>query len=63
MATQREPPADAPPTTGEDHVPRPPSREEAEQLSEAQALITDEWTGDRGEGGPEAEPGEGRRDA
>ena len=28
------------------YIPRPPSREDIEQISEAQGLITDEWVGD-----------------
>jgi hypothetical protein len=29
-------------------IPRPPSREEVEEISEAQAMITDDWTGEGG---------------
>jgi hypothetical protein len=28
------------------YIPRPPSKEDLDRLSEAQALITDEWTGE-----------------
>jgi hypothetical protein len=28
------------------YIPRPPSREDVERISEAQGLITDEWVGD-----------------
>ena len=29
-------------------IPRPPSREEVEEISEAQSMITDDWTGEGG---------------
>jgi hypothetical protein len=29
-------------------IPRPPSREELEEISEAQSMITDDWTGEGG---------------
>jgi hypothetical protein len=29
-------------------IPKPPSREDIERISEAQELITDDWTGDGG---------------
>jgi hypothetical protein len=29
-------------------IPRPPSREELEEISDAQAMITDDWTGEGG---------------
>ena len=37
----------------EPYVPKPPSREDLERISQEQALITDEWTGE----GPEKPPG------
>lgn len=30
----------------EGYIPKPPSAQELDKLSEAQALITDEWTGE-----------------
>ncbi|MDJ0389271.1 hypothetical protein QMO56_14205 [Roseomonas sp. E05] len=30
----------------EGYIPKPPSGREQDRISEAQALITDEWTGD-----------------
>lgn len=33
-------------TASESRVPRPPSRAEVNKISEAQGLITDEWTGE-----------------
>lgn len=39
-------------------IPRPPSREALDRLSEAQGMITDEWTGDAaGTGAPNPEDG------
>ncbi len=29
-------------------IPHPPSREEIEEISDAQSLITDDWTGEGG---------------
>jgi hypothetical protein len=34
------------------YIPKPPTREDLERISQEQALITDEWTGE----GPEARP-------
>ncbi|MCR0981599.1 hypothetical protein [Roseomonas populi] len=28
------------------HIPRPPSKEELDQMSEEQSMITDEWSGE-----------------
>lgn len=36
------------PKRGEDKVPRPPSRKEVEEISRAQEMITDDWTGEGG---------------
>lgn len=33
---------------GQAHVPKPPSRDEVEKISDAQKYITDDWTGDGG---------------
>ena len=33
---------------GQSRVPKPPSREEVERVSDAQRHITDDWTGDGG---------------
>ncbi|WP_207455455.1 hypothetical protein [Azospirillum sp. SYSU D00513] len=43
------------------HVPKPPTREEVEEISRAQAMITDDWTGDSGvsQGGSGAAGGRG----
>ena len=35
-------------------IPRPPSREELEEISEAQSMITDDWTGEGGK--PDTKP-------
>jgi hypothetical protein len=35
-----------PPVEREPHIPRPPTREELEQIGREQALITDEWSGE-----------------
>jgi hypothetical protein len=40
-------------------IPRPPSREELEEISDAQSLITDDWTGEGG--GPRDEGKAGKR--
>lgn len=37
-------------------VPKPPSREDIDRISEAQAMITDEWTGDGGRPSPPSSP-------
>ena len=34
------------PENGQAKVPKPPSREEIEKISDAQKYITDDWTGD-----------------
>jgi hypothetical protein len=36
------------------NVPKPPSREEVEKISDAQQYITDDWTGDGGKGAEKA---------
>lgn len=38
-------------------VPKPPSREDIERISEAQEMITDDWTGDGGQPAPSAPSG------
>ncbi|CAO3372346.1 hypothetical protein [Azospirillum argentinense] len=38
---------------GQSRVPKPPSRDEVEKISDAQRYITDDWTGD---GGKPADP-------
>ena len=45
MPENDNPAADTPKTP---RIPRPPSREEVEQISEAQSMITDDWTGEGG---------------
>jgi hypothetical protein len=35
------------PVEREPYIPRPPTREELEQIGREQALITDEWTGEQ----------------
>jgi hypothetical protein len=40
----------------EARIPRPPSARELDEVSEAQALITDEWTGEPPGKSPKAEP-------
>lgn len=42
----RRPGTDKPAPEAEPHIPRPPTREELKPISEEQALITDEWTGE-----------------
>lgn len=37
-------------------IPRPPSAKEVDRVSEAQGLITDEWTGEPGDGSPGNDP-------
>lgn len=37
-------------------VPKPPTREQLKQISEEQALITDEWTGEAPRGRKEIKP-------
>lgn len=37
---------DRPPESGQAKVPKPPSREGIETISDAQKHITDDWTGD-----------------
>ncbi|WP_043833703.1 hypothetical protein [Muricoccus aerilatus] len=34
------------------HIPRPPSREALDKISEEQGMITDEWSGEPGDGSP-----------
>ncbi|MEK0082910.1 hypothetical protein [Benzoatithermus flavus] len=43
---EQAPKPERPPVEREPYIPRPPSREELEQISREQALITDEWTGE-----------------
>lgn len=38
------------------YIPRPPRPEEVKRISEQQALITDEWTGDAGSKPPPDAP-------
>ena len=45
MPENDNPAADTPKTP---RIPRPPSREELEEISEAQSMITDDWTGEGG---------------
>lgn len=40
----RKPPQ--PPVEREPYIPRPPTKEELEQIGREQALITDEWAGE-----------------
>ena len=40
--------------SGQDRVPKPPTREEVEEISRAQEMLTDEWTGEGGK--PEDRP-------
>ena len=51
MADNDIPAADTPKTP---RIPRPPSREELEEISEAQSMITDDWTGEGGK--PDTNP-------
>ena len=43
--------------SGQDQVPKPPSRAEVEEISRSQDYLTDDWTGEGGK------PGEDRRPA
>jgi hypothetical protein len=51
MADNDIPATDTPKTP---RIPRPPSREELEEISEAQSMITDDWTGEGGK--PDTKP-------
>jgi hypothetical protein len=55
MADNDIPATDTPKTP---RIPRPPSREELEEISEAQSMITDDWTGEGGKpaGKPSGKP-------
>ena len=46
----------APPPPRQGYIPRPPSPEAVDKLSEAQGMITDEWTGDARPAGATDEP-------
>ena len=46
---------------GQAHVPKPPTREEVEEISRAQAMITDDWTGDSGVSNGASRGGSGDR--
>ncbi|NYZ11929.1 hypothetical protein HL658_05155 [Azospirillum sp. RWY-5-1] len=49
---------DKPETNRAPTVPKPPSREDIERISEAQGMITDDWTGDGGRpASPDSPPG------
>ncbi|MBD0272883.1 MAG: hypothetical protein ICV73_13260 [Acetobacteraceae bacterium] len=39
------------------YMPKPPSKEEVDQVSREQAMVTDEWTGDAPASGAEQPPG------
>ncbi|MBO1076659.1 hypothetical protein [Roseomonas marmotae] len=39
------------------YIPRPPSAKDLDVISEAQALVTDEWAGEPPKRSPRAEPG------
>ena len=58
-------PANGPATgdrrSGQVQVPKPPSREEVEEISRSQEYLTDDWTGDGGTKPPGDEQG-GRKD-
>lgn len=43
---------DQPETRRSPAVPKPPSREDIDRISEAQGMITDDWTGDGGKPEP-----------
>jgi hypothetical protein len=55
MSENDNPATDSPKTP---RIPRPPSREELEEISEAQSMITDDWTGEGGKpaGKPSGKP-------
>jgi hypothetical protein len=42
-------------------IPRPPSREELEEISNAQAMITDDWTGEGGKPSPQKRPADDQK--
>lgn len=42
--------------SGQEQVPKPPSREEVEEISRSQDYLTDDWTGEGGQ------PDDHRRD-
>jgi hypothetical protein len=58
MPENDSPAADTPKTP---RIPRPPSREEVEEISEAQAMITDDWTGEGGT--PDSRPADNKPDS
>ena len=46
------------PPAREPYIPKPPSREDLEEISREQAMITDDWTGEGPEQAPRpSEPG------
>ncbi|MFT8243981.1 hypothetical protein [Roseomonas sp. BN140053] len=53
MPTEPTPSRDEPPAEQEPTIPRPPSPEALDQISEEQAMITDEWSGDAPAKSPE----------
>jgi hypothetical protein len=53
-STDKTPEGERPPAGREPYVPKPPSPEAVEQISQDQALITDEWAGDEPPRGPQA---------
>jgi hypothetical protein len=59
MADNDIPATDTPKTP---RIPRPPSREELEEISEAQAMITDDWTGEGGQPDSKDRPDKDRPD-
>ena len=47
----------------ETYIPKPPSKEEVDQVSREQAMVTDDWTGEPAPGdgsGNETPPGKGQ---
>ncbi|MBY6264195.1 hypothetical protein EI613_20050 [Azospirillum sp. 412522] len=51
--------------SGQDQVPKPPSRTEVEEISRSQEYLTDDWTGDGGKpqsDQPQSNQGAGRQD-
>ncbi|WP_207477998.1 hypothetical protein [Arenibaculum pallidiluteum] len=49
------------PERGQAKVPRPPTPEEVEEVSKAQSLVTDDWTGEGG-APPDTPPASGSPD-
>ena len=59
MADQEKDGGEAPPR--DTYIPKPPSKEEVDQVSREQGMISDEWAGEPPAGGDGGPPG-GKKD-